>query len=256
MIELLVIQVFDAILEVNHMIIRRNIRHYLRASLYAGICEFARFVKISFIFGSKTLLACKGTLFFSGAQCISPLIGYYYRASAVCMLFALRTFAHCLLAGMSGLLLQLHIPTFCAGLYSSSCRPARPDRSGGSESYAVRVAMALGMLSCIVLFVLHPVGNGAFLYALPWLLPLFNALITHKSIFIHALATTYSAHAVGSVIWLYSVGPTSSQAWLELMPIACLERLLFACGMTAIIVAVPVAKRVFGKLFITAPKTI
>lgn len=236
MIELLVIQVFDEILEVNHMIIRRNIRHYLRASLYAGICKLAGFAKISFIFGSKTL-------FFSGAQCISPLIGYYYRASAVCMLFALRTLAHCLLAGMSGLLLQLHIPTFCAGLYSAFCRP------GKSESYAARVAMALVMLSCIVLFVLHPVGNGAFLYALPWLVPLFNVLITHRSIFIHALATTYSAHAVGSVIWLYSVGPDTPEAWLALIPVACMERILFACGMTAIIVTVPAVQRVFGKAF-------
>ncbi len=45
----------------------------------------------------------------------------------------------------------------------------------------------------------------------------------------HALASTFIAHAVGSVIWLYTV-PMVASAWLALIPIVACERLLYTAG--------------------------
>ena len=72
---------------------------------------------------------------------------------------------------------------------------------------------------CMALFGLHPVGSQAFAYTLYWLIPvtlyimssLVNVLPRFQQftpIFLQALSSTFIAHAVGSVIWLYTVGMT------------------------------------------------
>lgn len=109
------------------------------------------------------------------------------------------------------------IPTFFASLYWAS------------PSFFIR---ALIPAICMLLFVLHPIGAQAWPYALFWLLPI-AFYVTQKSkshIFFTALGSTFVAHAVGSVIWLY----TSSMAatyWYSLLPIVPIERVTYAIGM-------------------------
>jgi len=114
--------------------------------------------------------------------------------------------------------LAYHIPGFCAALYWSS------------RSAVIGVLLPL---VCIGLFLLNPIGLMSAPYVLFWLIPI--VLYWQKdTIFYVALSSTFIAHAVGSVIWLYTV-PTTSALWLSLIPIVIIERLAFASGMLLIV---------------------
>jgi len=81
---------------------------------------------------------------------------------------------------------------------------------------------------CILLFLLNPVGRQAWAYSLIWLIPFF-ATFGKKRLVLNSLGATFTAHAVGSVIFLYSF-PMAPQAWLSLIPIVFIERGFFTAG--------------------------
>lgn len=86
---------------------------------------------------------------------------------------------------------------------------------------------------CMVLFIMHPFGFWAAPYVLYWLIPIAVYFSGKKTIFLQALSSTFIAHAVGSVIWLYAKAlPTA--VWLGLIPVVFFERLLYALLMTAV----------------------
>lgn len=109
-----------------------------------------------------------------------------------------------------------HLPGFCASAYWAA------------EGAAVRLMLPL---LCMALFIAHPVGWQAAVYSLYWLIPVALYFYPRKTVFLTAFGSTFVAHAVGSVIWLYSFD-LSSSAWIALMPVVAVERLLFACAMT------------------------
>jgi len=84
---------------------------------------------------------------------------------------------------------------------------------------------------CIILFLAHPIGQKAWPYALVWLIP-FVAALGKKRLILNSLGTTFSAHAIGSTIFLYAFGLTP-QIWLSLIPIVLIERGVFALGIWA-----------------------
>ena len=112
-------------------------------------------------------------------------------------------------------ILAYHIPGFFASAYWA--------RQSKWLSIAVPVA-------CMALFIVHPVGLLAAPYALYWLIPVGIALIKNKNIFMHSLSSTFIAHAVGSVIWLYAT-PMTPEFWYALIPLVAVERMVMACGM-------------------------
>lgn len=81
---------------------------------------------------------------------------------------------------------------------------------------------------CMALFMLHPVGQQVWFYSLYWLIPL-GAKIFKNNLFLRSLGTTFTAHAIGSVIFLYTI-PTDPGLWAMLIPIVAFERGLFASG--------------------------
>ncbi len=83
---------------------------------------------------------------------------------------------------------------------------------------------------CMLLFVMHPVGFYAAPYALYWLIPIAVAFWP-KHRFLTALASTFTAHAVGSIMHLYCINSLSAAAWLQLIPMVAVERLCLATGM-------------------------
>jgi len=83
-------------------------------------------------------------------------------------------------------------------------------------------------IACMLLFWLHPVGQQAWFYALYWLIPLAAKLAPNR-LFSKSLGATFTAHAVGSIAFLYSF-PTEPALWLSLIPVVAYERLLFAGG--------------------------
>jgi len=205
--------------------------------------ECARFIKLSFIVGSKAA-------FFSAGHCVSPLVGLYSGVGmsviALCIRSSLTSYT---LHMTPHLALAYHIPTFFAALYLATI--AQP-----KVNFLQRAGMALLIVACFAAFGLHSVGSQAVAYTAFWLIPLLSTLIAHNNRFFHALASTFTAHAVGSVIWLYSVGPVSPAAWLALMPVVVVERLLFASGMTLCMLAVAAGKKLVAKraaLLETAP---
>lgn len=81
---------------------------------------------------------------------------------------------------------------------------------------------------CIALFLLNPIGRQAWLYSMIWLLP-FAATFFKKRLILNSLGAAFTAHAVGSVIFLYSFGLTPA-VWLSLIPIVFIERGVFTIG--------------------------
>lgn len=84
---------------------------------------------------------------------------------------------------------------------------------------------------CILLFVIHPVGRQAWVYSLYWLVPVFASLFP-KRLFLKSLGSTFTAHAVGSTIFLYAFQLTPA-VWLSLIPTVFIERASFAVGIYA-----------------------
>ncbi len=81
---------------------------------------------------------------------------------------------------------------------------------------------------CIILFLLNPIGRQAWMYSLIWLIPFF-ATFGKKRLIFNSLGATFTAHAVGSVIFLYSFGLTPA-IWISLIPVVFIERGVFALG--------------------------
>jgi len=93
-------------------------------------------------------------------------------------------------------------------------------------------------IAAIILFVINPVGSQAWVYSLYWLIPIICALVKPNSLFFKALGATFTAHCIGSIVWLYLVNPMTPELWLALIPVVAIERFAFATGITVSFVAV------------------
>lgn len=89
---------------------------------------------------------------------------------------------------------------------------------------------AIVSLICMVAFMLHPIGGQAWVYCLYWLIPAIMKFLPDR-LFLKSLGTTFTAHAVGSTLFLYAV-PMSVEFWLGLIPVVAFERIMFALGIT------------------------
>lgn len=106
-----------------------------------------------------------------------------------------------------------------------------------------RKSPALIAVVCMIAFWLHPVGQQAWFYALYWLLPLIAAF-KKDSLLLRSLGSTFTAHAVGSVGFLYAI-PTTPELWIMLIPIVFMERMLMTGG---IWVSYPIFNSLFNAL--------
>jgi hypothetical protein len=187
-------------------------------------------LKISYIWGSAGAS-------FSLGNSIRPLIGLYGGLPGI-VLYA----AYYILKGfwfgtyfMNPLF--LHIPTMCSALYWAW------------DSWIIKVGIPI---VCIILFMIHPVGSQALFYTLFWLIPLAIYLLPQKNVLLHALASTFIAHAVGSVLWLYWI-PMNPELFVGLIPIVLIERLVFATGMTLTYYMCESAKILLQSIFVEKP---
>jgi hypothetical protein len=98
-----------------------------------------------------------------------------------------------------------------------------------------KFAGALVSLACMVAFIAHPVGGQAWIYSLYWLIPAI-ALALPEHLFLRSLGSTFTAHSIGSVIWLYAF-PSTPAFWLALIPVVAFERFMFASGISVSYVA-------------------
>ena len=196
-------------------------KRFANVSLLTSVGKLATFCKVSFIVGSHTA-------FFSLGNCIGPAVGRYGGRWSALLYYLLLTFIRIFtLKSFSISLVVYHIPTLCGALFFSSIAPYHQ-----SPSKKFRIIAVLLPLVCIVAFSLHPLGNHAVLYTLPWIFSSLIACGISHNIFLVSLATTLTSHAVGSVMWLYT-HPLSAEVWLALIPLVCLERVVLALGLTS-----------------------
>lgn len=87
---------------------------------------------------------------------------------------------------------------------------------------------ALPAIICMFLFWMNPNGAQAWAYSLYWLIPV-GAAFYKDNIIARALGSTFTAHAIGSVAFLYAYG-LPPQVWMALIPVVAVERLTFAAG--------------------------
>ncbi len=176
-------------------------------AFWAILVRFSSLFKVSFVCGSYFAL-------FSAANMITPLIGAFGGVSSCLSLFGVGLFLRLVLFKSIPLkFLAYYIPGLFASLYW-----ARADM-------AVRLLVPV---LCMILFIMHP--SSSVVYASLWIIPVALYFISQKNSLYTALGSTFTAHAVGSLIWIYTV-PTTTAFWLALTPVALAERVCFALGM-------------------------
>jgi len=88
-------------------------------------------------------------------------------------------------------------------------------------------------LVCMMLFIIHPIGFFSWGYTMLWLIPVSIFFSKTKNIFMKSLSSVFIAHAVGSVIWLYT-HETDTALWISLIPVVIFERVLMAAIITMV----------------------
>ncbi len=89
---------------------------------------------------------------------------------------------------------------------------------------------------CIIAFNLNPIGRSAWQYSMFWLIPIV-AHFFRKNLFVKSLGATFTAHAVGGALWVWTFG-LSKQIWLSLIPQVILERTAMAVGIAVFYVVI------------------
>lgn len=179
----------------------KNYLFYLASFL---IIMLAKFTPLSFIVGSQGA-------FFSGITTICLLTARH--SSLGFFLFAL----------MPVKILSLN------SLFLFFCSRISLLVAGWSYRFSSIVTAVFVPIICLVLFVIHPVGQQAWPYALYWLFPIIIYFLKNENIFLRALQAVFIAHAIGSIIWLY-VYQIEAGVWMGLIPLVAYERLLMALG--------------------------
>ena len=186
-----------------------KIQKAMNGFLFTLATKIFSVIKINLITGSYALSL-------SGSTLLSPLAGAFMGITGSIIVLCTRIVLHAFLYKSFSLsFLALCIPGFCASLYWAT------------KSSIFRLFLTL---MWILLFIIHPIGNDAALYSLYWLIPALLYFVPKKSLYLDALGSTFVAHAVGSVIWLYTI-PMTATMWLSLIPVVACERFLITCGM-------------------------
>ncbi len=186
---------------------------------YAPLVSTISFFVIAKLFSLFKLSLSAGSFwtFFSLRNIIAPLSGAFGGVSGAGLFFAGSIFSAMLFKKtvfLSSLAFS-GIPTLFSSLYWAT------------ESRLVRAGVPA---VCMLLFVMHAQGAGAWPYAMFWLIPIGITFFNTSSLFLTALGSTFTAHAVGSVLWLYATA-MDAQHWMALIPQVALERFTYALGM-------------------------
>jgi hypothetical protein len=112
------------------------------------------------------------------------------------------------------------LPTLFAVVYFSKIN------SSSKGVYLLPLVSIIAMIG----FWINPIGREAWVYALFWLIPVVMFFFKNN-LFARALGSTFTAHAVGGLMWVWAFDMPAS-LWLGLIPVVAVERLLFALGIT------------------------
>lgn len=186
------------------------------AALFAAILFITNMINFSPLLGANeqsfTLFQFIGP---TAAAFLGPLFG------AAAIIFALG--AKLLLSAQAITLFDLlrFLPALLATYYFAFY---------GKENYGWLIAAL-----CMLLFWLNPVGQQAWFYPLYWLIPV-AAYFSKGNLMLRSLGSTFTAHAVGSVVFLYTI-PSTPALWWALIPVVAVERGIFSLGIASSYVA-------------------
>lgn len=192
---------------------------YLTMAVLSAVFVLLHYVKLSTFAGDSLS-------YFSLASVVMPLSGLLGMGFVGFTIVA-RLAMGVLLSGTPLSATVYYVPTFCASAYWTA----------KSKLFSVVVPLV-----CMFFFLLHPVGSQAWLYSCYALVPVCLSFFPRKFPFTHALTSTFIAHSVGSVMWVYLNPAVTAESLLALIPIVAVERFLFAVGMTAVYYAVHYVK--------------
>lgn len=89
----------------------------------------------------------------------------------------------------------------------------------------------------IAAFIAHPIGREVWYFTLFWTIPIVAYFLRDRFLLARALGSTFTAHAVGGALWIWTFALPAS-VWNNLIPVVAAERLLFALGICGSFVAV------------------
>lgn len=184
------------------------INRYFKLPLTISLLKVSMFLKATPIIG--THLLC-----FSFSSMLHPIVGAYNSSFTTIAIFSIPLCVKWLLVG------------FFSMAHFAYCVPGLLAALAWNRS----VLATIIPIACMILFFLHPIGGHVMLYTLYWFIPIVISLMAAKHPFLCALRSTFIAHAVGSVIWIYTM-PMAAEQWLALIPLVALERSTFALGAT------------------------
>lgn len=165
--------------------------------------------------------------FFTATHMVTPVLGSQIATGQLLGVTFLRTLFYAITSStFTFFKFFYHLPSLTGALYFKTMLNAE-------SSYAHRALWALVPGCCMALFISNPVGSQAWIYSLYWLIPAIIALLPVRTAFLSALGSTFTTHAIGSVLFLFCT-PMTSAFWLALIPVVFFERLCFALGITAL----------------------
>ncbi len=184
-------------------------------------------------------------LVFSAISIVGPMLGFIcgFPEIIICSIFVfLMTFIAKGYIGFS-IFYTLGLPTAAAAF---SLKVSIEDKR--SLSFLINVIVPI---VCMVLFAMHNVGSEAVMYSFYWFIPMvihfINGLLNARfsKYFLSALASTFVAHALGSIVYLYVMN-TTPVIWNALIPVVAMERLAFS---SVIVVTYFVIEFLISKIF-------
>jgi len=202
-----------------------NVHSWFFITIFTSLVKISSLFKVSFVVGSTAA-------FFSATPIVQPLAGVWGGVVGSSLVFLLSAILRMFIGGWSPfILLAYHIPGLCASLALAS------------RHWALHLALPA---LCMLVFIVHPVGLSAFPYAFYWFIPMILYVAGKEIFFLRALSSTFIAHAVGSAVWIWA-RPMTLQAWVALIPVVIIERIIFALGMTLIYLTVKSVQKYIQK---------
>jgi hypothetical protein len=180
--------------------------------LWVTTVLLSKFIKLSLSLGSYAVGL-------SGITVTLPLMGRMMSLTSTCIVAGMLG---TICAFFTGLPLTFGLPSIAATL-SWACSSST-QKSHRLLSFVLHFILPL---VCMTIFMTHPVGSQAWYYALYWLIPVCMWLSKSRHVFIHALQSTFVAHAVGGTLWLLTGSLTATQ-WAALVPVVAFERFMIA----------------------------
>jgi hypothetical protein len=163
----------------------------------------------------------------SGIAATLPLMGRMFGLAQTCIAAGILG---TLCAVFTGLPITFGIPSIAATL-SWACSASSTSTHKRLLNFLLHCLLPV---TCMIIFITDHVGSNAWYYALYWLIPIAIWLMNSHNTFLHALQSTFVAHALGSIIWLLT-GTLSAAHWTALIPAVAFERFMIAGLSTCIL---------------------